>query len=196
MPSKIFLKQLDLAAAAAKSSRVVGRLGQKVTAGFVDTTYSTTAIPSSSLAKSDDIDTDLIMSTTTAFSSPSLANLDSSNSKLRFSQQNYTFWLKGRLDIGDYIGMVHLSPLLYRVSGQSSDDGSSAEAVSDLSANKALLRNVEFSVEEGILGFVDIDRFTGKLSVGRKLVEDSYEEIRFSVAALDNDNKILVIFIL
>uniref|UniRef100_A0A915E5X9 Cadherin domain-containing protein n=1 Tax=Ditylenchus dipsaci TaxID=166011 RepID=A0A915E5X9_9BILA len=84
----------------------------------------------------------------------------SKSSSIKFGAESYNFSLKGKLDEGQYIGQVHID------------------------VNHPVVENqqLEYAVEEGIAGFVEIDSYTGSLSVGRELTKDSYEEIRFSAA--------------
>jgi hypothetical protein len=54
-------------------------------------------------------------------------------------------------------------------------------------------QRIEYAVEEGIAGFVEIHPHTGLISIGQRFLEDSYEELRFSAAAQNpHTGKILV----
>ncbi|KAI1704454.1 cadherin domain-containing protein [Ditylenchus destructor] len=86
-------------------------------------------------------------------------------SNVKFESDSYTFSLKGKLDEGEYIGTIHIHP------------NSSA-----LLASGDQQPVLEYAVEEGIAGFVEVDPYTGRLTVGRDLAKDNYEEIRFSAA--------------
>lgn len=50
---------------------------------------------------------------------------------------------------------------------------------------------IEYTIEEGIRGFVKIDTHDGTLKLDSKLIDDSYEQIRFAAQA-KRDGKTLV----
>ncbi|CAD5228721.1 unnamed protein product [Bursaphelenchus xylophilus] len=97
--------------------------------------------------------------TTSQFKSFGAATLDerrSTANKLEFGAEVYNFNLTGKLDIGEYIGTIRL-----------------AEEKED----------VDYELEDGIRGFVNLDSRYGTLRVGQKLLEDEYEQIRFAAMA-------------
>lgn len=114
------------------------------------------------------------------------------NENLQFETNYYNFLLKGKLDVGDYIGMVQV---ILTNNSQDSDtsfvDSESAKTHRQFN-NKQSIENIEYVLEEGIIDYVEIDSLTGKLSVDEKLTQNRYEEIRFSVSAKNKRGKILV----
>ncbi|KAI6175361.1 DE-cadherin [Aphelenchoides bicaudatus] len=83
----------------------------------------------------------------------------------RFEQQNYNFSIDGHLEYGQYIGAIRLMQI---------------EEDEDADEFKA---GLEYTIEEGIKGFVKVDAEDGVLHVDNKLIEDSYEQIRFAAQA-------------
>lgn len=106
---------------------------------------------------------DLTTTTTTLASNPTTTPFI----QRQFEQQNYNFTLNGHLDHGQYIGTIRLV--------QPDDE----EPDEEFSAG------IEYTVEEGIKGFVKIDP-DGTLRLDSKLIEDSYEQIRFAAQARKN----------
>lgn len=82
----------------------------------------------------------------------------------RFESHRYEFKLEGQVELHQHIGTVQLA---------SAPEG------------------IVYSVEPGIDGFIEVDPTSGSLSVGPKLLEDTYEEIRFSAYA-QRDREIVV----
>jgi hypothetical protein len=57
-------------------------------------------------------------------------------------------------------------------------------------------KDVEYTVEEGIKGFVNIDPEYGTLKLDSKLIEDSYEQIRFAAQARKNGRILVSLFLI
>lgn len=91
--------------------------------------------------------------------------------KLNFDNSEYNFTLFGAIKLNEYIGTTRLMNI----------------------SDENLLRQISYSLEDGINGFVEIDPINGHLSVGEKLLQDSYEQIRFSVFA-NRNQQLEVIF--
>ena len=84
----------------------------------------------------------------------------------KFESDNYKFLLYGTLQNGQYVGTI-------RIPNQSP--------------------NVRYELETGIRGFFKIDPAQGHITVDKRLLQDEYEEIRFTALAKLN-NHILVSF--
>ncbi|CAD5221231.1 unnamed protein product [Bursaphelenchus okinawaensis] len=81
---------------------------------------------------------------------------DKRTDKIEFGQENYTFNLTGRLDVGEYIGTIRLTEEK---------------------------EQIDYELEDGIRGFVNLDSRYGTLRVGQKMIEDEYEQVRFAAMA-------------
>ncbi|KAI6220827.1 DE-cadherin [Aphelenchoides fujianensis] len=83
-----------------------------------------------------------------------------------FESRHYNFTLDGPLDAGQFIGAIRLR-----------QDGEEADGAADKPP-------VEYVAEEGIRGFVRVDPVYGTIRVDSKLIDDSYEQIRFAAQAV------------
>ncbi|KAI6211786.1 hypothetical protein M3Y96_00471300 [Aphelenchoides besseyi] len=82
-----------------------------------------------------------------------------------FERSHFNFTLTGPIDHGQYIGTIRLRQ----------DD--------KIREDEEEQPPVEYAVENGIKGFVRIDPTYGIIRVDEKLIEDSYEQIRFAAQA-------------
>uniref|UniRef100_A0A7E4ZZJ3 Cadherin n=1 Tax=Panagrellus redivivus TaxID=6233 RepID=A0A7E4ZZJ3_PANRE len=77
----------------------------------------------------------------------------------KFETESYKFMLYGSLQQNQYVGTIRVNP----------GDG-----------------DIRYELEAGIRGFFNIDPKQGHLTVAKRLLEDEYEEVRFSALAKRN----------